>query len=170
MNNNNNDIRRLLDRFYNGEATEAEERVLRELLEQTTAEEFEADRLILKGLEQSLKVPDELGERLSKAIDGWEAADMAAERRRRLLKPIIWRRVAGIAASVAILVGVGLTMNRGIHGDRTEMATTSGDHAEAYAATEKALTIFAKALNKGMDGVEFAEQVSDKAMSTVMGI
>ena len=170
MNNNSKDIRNLLERFYSGETTEAEERELRELLEQTTVEEFETDRLILRGLEQSVKVPDDLEERLSSAIDDWDAAERVAERRRWLLRPVMWRRVAGIAASVALLVGLGVTVSHGTHVNQAEMADASGNHVEAYAATEKALTIFATALNKGIDGVEFAEQVSDKAMSTAMGI
>ncbi len=171
MNNDNNELRTLLDRFYGGEATEAEERQMRELLETTTGEEFEADKRIIAGLEQSVPVPDGLEDRLSRAIDGWEAAEKMAERKRRMMpKAPMWWRVAGIAASVAIMVGVGMTMNRGQHGGTGEPADTFSDPQEACAATEKALTIFAKALNKSMDGVEFAEQVSDKAMSAAMGM
>jgi len=72
-----------------------------------------------------------------------------------------WRRVAGIAATVAILLSVGLY----VHNQRQTQALlnqdTYTDPQAAYNETEQVLTQLANQLNKGGEGVDALKQMSD---------
>lgn len=161
-------IKELLERFYRGITTEAEERELRNLLAHSSADEFETDKAISEGLIQTIEVPSELEQRLNAAVDSWDADEHDNRHKVHLSNRSMWMRISGVAASIAILVGTGLVALRPTYSGRHEPSDTYSDPAQAYAVAQQALTIFADALNKGMEQVEFVEEISDQTITTAI--
>lgn len=146
------DIRQMLERYYRGATTEAEESMLRAYFAGDDVDSgLEADRDIFLSLSdtESIGVPEDLADRLSGEIDKWDA------REKRKIR-FTFRSIS-IAASLAVLMAVGAWYMQ-------EPKTTGQQLSpeEAYAQTEKALTIFAKALDKSMDGIETVDRTSEK--------
>ena len=146
------EINTLLKNYDEGTTTEAQERELRRLaaargLPDEWNEYFAA-------LDAAVEPPEGLEQRLEASIDALDAAQQMWYRRR-------WRRVAGIAATVAILLSVGLY----VHNQRQTQAIlnqdTYTDPQAAYNETELVLTQMANHLNKGSEGVDALEQMSD---------
>lgn len=146
------EINTLLKHYDEGTTTEAQERELRRLaaargLPDEWNEYFAA-------LDAAVEAPEGLEQRLEASIDALDAAQQMWYRRR-------WLRVAGIAATVAILLSVGLY----VHNQRQTQAIlnqdTYTDPQAAYNETELVLTQMANHLNKGSEGVDALEQMSD---------
>ncbi len=161
-----NDIRRLLELYYGGEASENDECRLREYFAQPdTDSEFDDDKMFfeaLAGVGDSIEVPAELAERLSDAVDLWQ--DSERTRRRFRFRRFSFRPAIGIAASVAVVFVIGLSfLDHPVTG--REPVDTFSDPMEAYAETQRVLTIFSRTIDKSVRGIETAERSSDKALS-----
>ena len=161
-------IKQLLDRFYSGSATADEEARLRQYFSgDNTDPQFDDDKIFIISLSKGpdVEVPSDLEQRLSQAIDSWQLAEVShprpLRRKRSLLRPVI-----GIAASIALLVGLGLKF---YNPSPTVPADTFSDPAEAYAETRRVLTLFANTVDKSMTGLQTAQQSSEKAMSLAFG-
>ena len=146
------EINTLLKNYDEGTTTEAQERELRRLaaargLPDEWNEYFAA-------LDDVVEVPDGLEQRLEARIDALDEVEQAKHHH-------LWRRMAGIAATVAILLSVGLY----VHNQRQTQAIlnqdTYTDPQAAYNETELVLTQMANHLNKGSEGVDALEQMSD---------
>ena len=98
-------------------------------------------------LDESIPVPEELSARVQAAI---RAADRQAQRRR-------WVLPAGIAAAVATLVAVGLTLTR-----NPEPIDTFDDPYLAYAEVEKVFAKISGTVAYGAEKVSQSEQTLDK--------
>lgn len=148
------DIKRLLERYYNGETGEAEEKTLRTFFAaDTVPQELEADQELFRQLDALSRetppaLPEELEERLSAQIDRWERQEKSAARLRRL-NPFARYAATGIAAAVLLAAGIGI-----FHSTDSGPKDTFDDPREAYAETQKALQLFAKALDKGTRQME----------------
>lgn len=165
MNSNRTDeLKSLLDRFYDGMTTETEESRLRELLADDGLPDYmAADKALLDAMAQdtACDVPEGLESRLSAAIDGWEEAEKKRRRTGTRVRIISMRRIASVAASVAVVLAIGFGMNHySGSAEQPEMADTFTDPNDAYMATEKALMIFANAINRSVEGMEMAGSVS----------
>jgi hypothetical protein len=97
-----------------------------------------------------------LEERLSKQIDQWAIQERFITKRtqRRTLQ---W--IGSIAASLLILFGMGWYFNDAQPSYRQDTCVTP---EEAYVHTEKALMMFAQALNKGVKQMEAIQESTDK--------
>lgn len=121
------------------------------------------DELNLKALEQ-IPIPEGLEERLSAKIDEWEREELqqkAPKAQRRSLLPKALRYTA-VAASVALVFGVGyhlLSQDKYINLAEQD---TYQDPLLAQQEAERALTLLAVNLNKGMGHLEKAKALSDK--------
>ena len=120
------------------------------------------DELDYKALEQ-IPIPEGLEERLSAKIDQWEQEEQKAQRRRRLPKAL---RYVAAAASIALVIGVGFHLKG--HGLWTNQAEqdTYQDPLLAQQEAQRALTLLAANLNKGMGHLEKAKALSDKTEKT----
>ena len=98
-------------------------------------------------LDESIPVPEELSARVQAAV---RAADRQAQRRR-------WVLPAGIAAAVATLVAVGLTLTR-----NPEPMDTFDDPYLAYAEVEKVFSKISGTVAYGAEKVSQSEQTLDK--------
>lgn len=151
--NKTSHIKQLLERYYDGTTNDAEEKQLREYFAgEDVADELIADRDILRSLsdDSDIDVPADLGSRLSCEIDKWDARE---KRRKRFT----FGAITGIAASLAIALAVGAWFMRQ---PVTPESTLSPE--EAYAQTEKALMIFANALDKSIEGIETVDQTTER--------
>ncbi|MDR0938722.1 MAG: hypothetical protein LBN29_05100 [Mediterranea sp.] len=151
------EIEELLARYYQGTATEEEERALRRALAGSgdlpphlmEEKAFFAQLDACAAADDLPEVPGELEGKLIRLIDG----------RARVVR---LRWIGGIAAGLLVLFTVGS------HFYRPTPQDTCATPAEAYAQAQRALTAFSVTLNKGVKGVAEARQATDKARQDVM--
>lgn len=164
---NKTDIRRLLDLYYEGKSSASDEAALRDYFGQPDSDpEFDDDKLFfnaLAGNDDSIEVPADLEQRLSNAVDSWQESERKAVAARSRFKLISLRPAIGIAASIAVLFAIG-AMLLGTPSQTREPADTFTDPMEAYAETQRVLTLFANTIDKSMQGMETAERSQDKAL------
>lgn len=160
--NNISEIRNLLRKYYDGSTTEAEEMRLREYFTSSVdiPEDLEADRMLFSHVASTAdpELPIGLDERLQAKIDEWEAAEKratATRKRIRLPRPSV---ITGIAASMLLLLSLGFYLMRPAKSAPANEPTPQ----EVYAQTEKALLIFANAVDKSMEQMENVEETSAK--------
>lgn len=127
------------------------------------------DQLNHDALEQ-IPIPEGLTERLSAKIDQWEQEEQLqlqqqhAQRRKlyvRMLRP------AAIAACMALVFGVGyLQLSQEGYQNLAEQDTYQ-DPVKAQQEVQRALTLLAVNLNRGMTQMEKARSLSDKTERTL---
>lgn len=150
----NDELIRLLDRYYRAETSDDEEKRLLDYFKNAAVPpQFEADKALMLSLhgisEQDVPLPEGLEERIASQID---RMDEATHRKRFTIhKARIW--VASIAAMLLIAVMVGIVTLRPVPRQDTFTSTQ-----EAYAETKRALALFAAKLDKGMVAVQKVEQ------------
>ena len=127
------------------------------------------DELNYEALER-IPIPEGLEARLSAKIDEWEQEETKQKAQRRRLLPSALRYMA-VAASVALVLGVGLHLMRqneqlpsSREGQGWALAEqdTYQDPLLAQQEAERALNLLAYNLNKGMGQLEKAKALSDK--------
>ena len=121
------------------------------------------DELNLKALEQ-IPIPEGLEERLSAKIDQWEREEQKA--RQHTLMPRVLR-YAAVAASLALVFGVGLHLQNNDTPSNLAEQDTYQDPVLAQQEAERALNLLAYNLNKGMGHLEKAKALSDKTEKTL---
>ena len=123
------------------------------------------DELDYKALEQ-IPIPEGLEERLSAKIDEWEKEEKQQKAQRRTLLPRTLRYTA-VAASIALVFGVGYhLLSQDKYMNLAEQDTYQ-DPLLAQQEAQKALTLLAVNLNKGMGHLEKAKALSDKTEKTI---
>ena len=153
------EIKALLERYYRGETTLAEEQQLKSYFQQNDVpDELEADReafLLLSGLSlEEMPLPPGLEERLSSSICRWEKAD-TPQARPKVRKPMVslMKWSTGIAAALVIAAGAGWYALK-----TNDRPRDTFDNPElAYVEAQRALQLFAAALDKGQSHVAKAE-------------
>ena len=121
------------------------------------------DELDYKALEQ-IPIPEGLEERLSAKIDQWEQEEQKAQRRRLFPKALHY---IAAAASVALVIGVGYNLVSQEKNRILAEQDTYQDPIKAQQEAERALTLLAVNLNKGMGHLEKAKALSDKTEKTL---
>ncbi len=120
-----------------------------------------------KELEQ-IPIPEGLEERLEAKIDEWEESEKRKVKSEKLkyLFPS-YLKVTAIAASVALVFGVGYYFLS--HEESVNLAEqdTYQDPVVAQQEAEKALNLLAYNLNKGMGQLEKAKAISDRTETTL---
>ena len=135
-------IKILLERFYDGQTTEEEENILRNYFDSDeVASELETEKVFFN----QLPMTDGLEQRLSNHID-----ELAKKEKPARQTSIRW--IAGIAASVLLIVSAGLYF--GTNRPDPFYQDTYDTPEEAYATTEKAITLLATNVNKGLKSIE----------------
>lgn len=145
------EIDRLIDRFANDNITPEDQETLIRLL----------------GDEDNADIPAGLESRLAAALDrAAESEDLRGRIRvKEHGKGRRWRILAGIAASVAVALTLGVhLLNRDL---RTTPRDTYTNPEDAYAEVQKALEIFSTTLGKGMRQVEMVENTTADIQSKI---
>ena len=122
------------------------------------------DELNYEALER-IPIPEGLEERLSAKIDEWEQEETKQKAQHRHLLPNALRYTA-VAASIALVVGVGFHLMRQDKETNLAEQDTFQDPMLAQQEAERALNLLAYNLNKGMGRLEKANALSDKAEKT----
>ena len=127
------------------------------------------DKLNWKELEQ-IPIPEGLEERLEAKIDEWEEREkvkvQSEKRKVQYLFPS-YLKVTAIAASVALVFGVGYYFLSQEDPVNLAEQDTYQDPAVAQREAEKALDLLAYNLNKGMGQMEKAKAISDRTEMTL---
>lgn len=167
---NAQDIKQLLERYYQGATNQEEERRLKEYFaHDDVPKEWEAEREMFRFFSrqarQDIPLPQGLEERIGQHIDRLAKAAAAGGDKeparilrasgstgRRLTGTVLLRWTAGIAASLALAVGIGLYLQ---NADRPR--DTFDNPELAYAEARRAFDLFGAAFDKGEQHVEKAE-------------
>lgn len=121
------------------------------------------DELNVDALER-IPIPEGLEERLSKKIDEWEQAEKKAKRRHLLPKTL---RYTAVAASVALVFGIGLHLLQRDNSLDSAVQDTYQDPVVARQEAEHALQLLATNLSKGMEHLEKAHHLTEKTEQTL---
>ena len=151
---NANKIKTLLDRFYDGQTTEAEEQELKDFFGSghVPAEMAEEQAFFQQLHTRMLPIPDGMEQRLNRQIDGWNTIEKKSARKARIIS---MRWTIGVAASIMLIFSIALFVN-----SRTDMNNfakqqdTYDNPKDAYAETQRALMKFSKSINKGLAKVD----------------
>jgi hypothetical protein len=162
LNMKNVDMQRLLEKYYEGLTSEAEEQVLLDyLLSEDLPAEFEADREVLCSL---LRMSEE-----HKPSPGFEQVIISKissdgkSARRGYIKQLYWS-LSGIAATLIAALSIWF-----LAGNANEPADTFSSPELAYAETVRALHMLSSEMNRGtsaLSGLESINRAADE-MSTV---
>lgn len=140
----NKELERLTDRFATDDITPGEQQRLLDAI-------------------PDAEPPEGFGARLGEMIDTLDRAD----RRRRRIR--LWRTVAGIVASLAVVVSIGSYLITSPPAASAQpLDDTCATPEEAYAQTQRALLIFAQAIEKGEKEMVKADSVTVSTMNTVI--
>lgn len=148
MSENNDKLSVLLSRFYEAQTSEQEEERLKQMIADSSAsdEELTAEE---KDFFSQMFPPEGFEQRMAEHIDS------LTKERKRKARIVDMRRgkwIASIAASVAIVVSVGLYLNR--QDSESIYTDTYNSPEEAYQETKYALSMFSNTLNKGYAKLE----------------
>lgn len=153
---NENLLRQLLTRYYNGETNEQEEAALRKAMCDTAlpADLQEEARLFRALQPGEAEVPEGLEARLSAMIDD-KAGEGVRFMHRNAPAGRLWHRVAGVAASVVVVVGLAFYLG----GQRTPAPKdTFSDPREAGLMLQATLREMSLTFQMGMDQLAGAQE------------
>jgi hypothetical protein len=165
------EIKNLLNAYYEGKTNTAEEKRLYKFFSQTDVpQELSADKklfLSLSSLQETPEIPSGLESRIASCIDGWEQEEQVrTERHKKMTHRILLRRCAGIAAGLFLVFSVGTYLYH--HSQLRPLSEdTCASPEEAYAEAQKALLLFSHSLNKGLAQMEKAEEATVKVKKVV---
>jgi hypothetical protein len=160
---NTDEVKKLLEKYYEGDSSIDEELILKEFFSRDEMpEEFKAERDIFCYFLQSSGMPLPSGGFTDRIISAVDDADIRLKRsdRRR-----IFRIVTGIAASILIIAGSYLYFNY-----RSEQADTYSNPELAYNEAMKILVDVSVRLNRGtmeLGKVGMMQDVLDKSLETL---
>lgn len=151
------DIKRLKERFFNGETTIEEEYELRRILQKdNSADGYNAEKeLLLALLPQESNAPAGLEERLSQLIDSAAESEKRAvepgEKRCRGTKRKIFTIPKIVAYTAAAAAAAAITLVCLMNIDQTKPRETFSDPKVAAVHIDETLALFVQAFNCGME-------------------
>ncbi len=143
MNDNNNNLKEMLTRYYNAETSEQEEAMLRRMVadSDTSDDTLSANE---RDFLSQIFPPEGFEQRMSDFIDRLAADE---KHKTRIVSMRRKRWIAGITATVAIMISVLTYVG---HSDDDKFNTdTYATPEEAYHDTKYALGRFSSTLNRG---------------------
>ena len=143
------ELRKQIDRFFEGQLSEADEQALRDYLaaHEVPREFLEEKRIVLALVPRTPEIPDGLEERLSDFIDRLPA------RKRAIRIAPVWRWVSGVAAALILASAAGLYFTR-----QPAAPKLSAQEMYACAEAQRALILVSQKLNKGARQWQEAQQ------------
>jgi hypothetical protein len=160
---NEEELKRLTEKYYNGESTEDEEKILREFFRKGNIPEgYEAEKRIFSYYTESASLPEpSIGfeARILAGIDG-SASKTGSRKTKKYLLPLL-----SAAAGIFILIGSYFFFT-----GKTSSADTFTDPQLAYAETIKILRDVSSQLNRGaqvLEPVGKINEVKTKSLETI---
>lgn len=151
------DIQRMVEAYYEGTASEAEEADLKQLLASDDCPpELETEKRLLAALDELSSdvppVPSGLEKRIAAAIDARAAAPTHPRRHR----PRLWLWASSIAASLLLVAGIARLADFDSFSQQPK--DTFSDPQEAYLVLRSTLMEISTKLNEGMAQAASFEQ------------
>lgn len=170
------DIKKLLELYYDGRSSELEEKMLTEYFSsESIAPELMDEKLIFESIHSTndIIIDGTLENKLDVLIDNLADKEIANSQQETLNKKknhqtIYW--FSGIAASIAILLSVVLLNDKpenSLQSPSLVLRDTYTDPNKAYAETEKALLLISSKLNKGLSGIDTFEEGIEKSNAII---
>lgn len=171
------EVKLLIEAFYNGETSSAEEQALLRYFEgDNIPEELVEERDLFLQLNntQSIEIPLGLEAKLSNFIDTLvekEQVKTVDLNPRKGNRTQLWLRVGGVAASIALLFSIGVYLNKSDDNvdaspqmvQDLQLKDSFDDPQEAYKEAEKALLLVSLNLNKGVNQISVVSDNIDKS-------
>ncbi|HHT29094.1 MULTISPECIES: hypothetical protein [Petrimonas] len=159
-----NDIRKLLEKFYQGDTSLEEEKVLTAFfLQDDIPDELLSDKRLFCALNsESVEVPEESARTIEMLIDSFGEAEPSI-RKIRFFHARYW--MAGVAASLALLFGINEFQKQ--QRETALFSDTYNSPDEAYRATVAALQLFSENFSMGTESVEKANMHLEKAQEII---
>jgi hypothetical protein len=157
---NSIEIKRLLEKYYEGATTSDEELFLKKFFsEENIPTDLKNDKEIFRYYMQMAEIPQpsaDFEERIISAIDN-EDKNIAGFKRRRL-----WGTFSGIAAAILIFAGSYFFFT-----NRSELRDTYSDPEAAYAETMKILYQVSARLNQGTKALGHLSAMQNETQKTL---
>ncbi len=162
---NKNDIKNLLEKFYEGETSLKEEKILAGfLLQDNVPDEFSSDKKLFCALnENPVEISHNSGKAIESLIDSFNEEE-SSDKKMKKLHIRYW--AIGIAASIAIIFGVS-QFQKSQTAESTLFTDTYKNSDDAYRATMDALQLFSENFSKGTESVEKANAQLEKAQKII---
>jgi hypothetical protein len=154
------EIRKMLERFYRGETTLEEERILQEYFSSASVpEELLPDRELFRSLEPSgnfVTVPDSLNRKILDVIDKQEKKEV---RTRRISVYALSGLAAGLLVVIALYVGY-FRVDQTVQMASNQITDTYNDPQDAYEEAKRTLTYVSAKLNTGTSELEYVKKIT----------
>ncbi|MCK5067089.1 MAG: hypothetical protein KAR16_06615 [Bacteroidales bacterium] len=151
------EIRKLLNRFYQGETTLEEEKRLQEYFSSTTVpEEFIPDRDLFRSMKsgnEAIHVPVDLNQKILAGID-------REERKMTRTRRISVFSLSGLAAGLLVVIALYTGYFRNDNSPRLAMTDTFENPQDAYEEARRTLAFVSAKLNTGTGELQHVQQVS----------
>ena len=164
-------IKILLERYYDGQTSEMEEKELKRffLEEKHVPDSLKEEKEFFIGLLQVV-APKELPfgweERLGGLIDEWDVCEQKkTDRALKYARTIRLKWISGVAACILLLVSINLCMR--LFSEPMVLCDTYATPEEAYEEAEKALLMFSTNLNKGVAQIKVMHETTEKIQDNV---
>lgn len=148
-----NEMKTLLDKFYEGQTSEAEEEALRRAAHEGRLPADDEEKAFLDSLLSGTDIPKGLEERLSRQIDSWNSVERSFMRNTRTAT-LKW--IGSVAAAILLLFTIGMVLNDRQDEQQYSQKDTYDNAEDAYAQTQKALLEMSESLNMGLNKVDKA--------------
>lgn len=153
-----NEIKVLTEKYFEGMTSVEEERLLLDYFSGDNVDASLMDDCKFFMALNSMRVMPEgdeetesrLRDRLSRQIDGWNMVEKTSI---RVARRIDLRWFGGLAASLLLVLSLGLYFNSRQEESPITMQDTFSDPRDAAAETQRALMKFSVDLNKGLDKI-----------------
>ena len=153
------DIKILLERFYDGNTTLEEERILSDFLlhNDNIPPGLEPDKKLFSCINElnGTTPTQEFENNIESYIDSLDSES----KKTVALHPSVWKKIAGIAAAVIVLIATGISYNNYEIKQKDSLYIS---REKAYSEAERALVLLSQNLNKGTSKVDIAEKKVDK--------
>jgi hypothetical protein len=148
------ELKRLIEKYYNGESTEQEENILKDYFRKGNIPEgYEAEKLIFSYYTDSAEIPGPSIDFESRIMAGIDASgrNIGSQKLKRYLLPVL-----SVAAGLLILVGSYFLIVK-----KAETGDTFTDPKLAYAETIKILRDVSSQLNHGARVLEPVAKINE---------
>lgn len=152
MDNSNEHIRPLLDKYWSGDTSLEEEKILTQYFNQASVDkEFEAFKPLFNYFDEQRQLSVDLEDQIMARIAGSEKKTIGEPKGKVI--PLSWRRVAAIAASLLLILTVsfGISQYRQTGKSDMVMSDTYQTPEEALEQTKAALLYLSSRMNKASE-------------------
>jgi hypothetical protein len=151
---NEEELKKLIEKYYNGESTEEDERALRDYFtNDKVTEGYLTEEIIFRFYTASEEVPEPSHDFESRILSG---IDAVVEKKSSEIFSKRYYQLIGAAAGLLILLGSYFLFNR-----KAEQADTFSDPVIAYSETIKILMQVSSQLNHGAQALEQVSKINE---------